>query len=254
LDRVSKDYEDLDEETRKLVETLEELEEEYADYQDDPEKQESYRARLVKKKLQKYTEKLENRAAVLDMKNASKAEPLLNQLDRAIKKFNKATRKYEPDARAGEPTGFGLEVYHDVDLTPNNCGKMIDINKKGLNRDGRYESFTTSTAQMKASHASEDVSWGGSLDISYSGFGASGSVSKTDSLEQSSEECKSLDIALKYATIKVARPWLDYQLFMSDKITCKGFKAGEWSDKRCPYVIEGVVIAKDVKISNIEMS
>ena len=59
---------------------------------------------------------------------------------------------------------------------------------------------------------------------------------------------------MSLASIGVERPWLDSELFNSDKITIRGEKRGSWSSHRCPYMIYAVVVAKDLVISGIEMS
>jgi len=55
-------------------------------------------------------------------------------------------------------------------------------------------------------------------------------------------------------TIDVRRRWLNLELFKDKTITFRNKKMAEWSSDLCPYLTEGMVVIRNVVVSNFVMS
>ena len=178
----------------------------------------------------------------------------MERLQRAIKKFNLATKKYEIEPGIGEEATWDEESYVDVDLKPKNFAKMLSINANGQNKDKRYEKFTTTFTDMKKESGSSSTSFNVSLEVSKGPLDAEGSGSKSDDMSFSDTQLENLTLSYELVNIEVSRKWLDNQLFKDKTITSKGDKEGEWSNDRCPYLIEGIIVAKNVEIEGFKLT
>ena len=63
--------------------------------------------------------------------------------------------------------------------------------------------------------------------------------------------------------IEINRPWVTYSLFSDQRVGIKGDNVGAWSkgnrdnkdrDQMCPYIVEGIVVARNINISGIKFT
>ena len=57
---------------------------------------------------------------------------------------------------------------------------------------------------------------------------------------------KSMEFSCGLSYISINRKWVDYTLFDDTELGIKGYKAGTWPVQ---YVVEGVVVARDINIT-----